>query len=123
MADSSEQAFRIAGSLAFREAARRSGVQLLEPVFDVEVTVPEEHLGDVIGDINRRRGHVVDIEENFGLKAIRAQVPLSEMFGYATSVRSLTQGRASYAMQFHHYEPVPRTVQEVIVAKAGGSLS
>jgi elongation factor G len=65
----------------------------------------------------------VDIEENFGLKAIRAQVPLSEMFGYATSVRSLTQGRASYAMQFHHYEPVPRTVQEVIVAKAGGSLS
>jgi elongation factor G len=123
MADSSEQAFRIAGSLAFREAARRAGVQLLEPVFDVEVTVPEEHLGDVIGDINRRRGHVVDIEENFGLKAIRAQVPLSEMFGYATSVRSLTQGRASYAMQFHHYEPVPRTVQEVIVAKAGGSLS
>lgn len=123
MADSSEQAFRIAGSLAFRDAARRAGVQLLEPVFDVEVTVPEEHLGDVIGDINRRRGHVVDIEENFGLKAIRAQVPLSEMFGYATSVRSLTQGRASYAMQFHHYEPVPRTVQEVIVAKAGGSLS
>ena len=123
MTDSSEQAFRIAGSLAFREAARRAGVQLLEPVFDVEVTVPEEHLGDVIGDINRRRGHVVDIEENFGLKAIRAQVPLSEMFGYATSVRSLTQGRASYAMQFHHYEPVPRTVQEVIVAKAGGSLS
>jgi elongation factor G len=109
--------------VAFREAARRAGVQLLEPVFDVEVTVPEEHLGDVIGDINRRRGHVVDIEENFGLKAIRAQVPLSEMFGYATSVRSLTQGRASYAMQFHHYEPVPRTVQEVIVAKAGGSLS
>jgi elongation factor G len=123
MTDSSEQAFRIAGSLAFREAAKRAGVQLLEPVFDVEVTVPEEHLGDVIGDINRRRGHVVDIEENFGLKAIRAQVPLSEMFGYATSVRSLTQGRASYAMQFHHYEPVPRTVQEVIVAKAGGSLS
>ena len=123
LSDSSEQAFRIAGSIAFREAARKAGVQLLEPVFDVEVTVPEEHLGDVIGDINRRRGHVVDIEENFGLKAIRAQVPLSEMFGYATSVRSLTQGRASYAMQFHHYEPVPRNVQELIVAKAGGSLS
>ena len=123
LSDSSEQAFRIAGSLAFREAAKQAGVQLLEPMFDVEVTVPEEHLGDVIGDINRRRGHVVDIEENFGLKAIRAQVPLSEMFGYATSVRSLTQGRASYAMQFHHYEPVPRNVQEMIVAKAGGSLS
>jgi elongation factor G len=118
--DSTEQAFRIAGSLGFRDGARKAGVQVLEPVFRVEVTVPDEHLGDVIGDLNRRRGRVVDIDDSFGLKAIRAEVPLAEMFGYATDVRSLTQGRASFAMQFDHYEAVPRTVQEQLVARAGG---
>ena len=98
--DSSEIAFKIAGSLAFKEAARRAKPVLLEPIFSVEVVTPEEYMGDVIGDLNRRRGRVHGMEQRGNAKVITAHVPLSEMFGYATDVRSMTQGRATYTMQF-----------------------
>ena len=117
--DSSEQAFKIAGSIGFREAARKAGIQILEPIFAVEVVVPEEYMGDVIGDLNRRRGQVTHMADQQGLKVVNAFVPLAAMFGYATDVRSLTQGRASYSMEFDHYAAVPRNVQEEIAATAG----
>ncbi|TVR02807.1 MAG: elongation factor G [Deltaproteobacteria bacterium] len=117
--DSSEQAFRIAGAIGFRDGARQAGVQVLEPVFSVEVDTPEEYMGDVIGDLNRRRGQVTEMAERHGIKVVRALVPLAEMFGYSTDVRSLTQGRASYSMEFDHYAPVPRSVQEEIAVHTG----
>ena len=113
--DSSEIAFKIAGSLAFKEAARRAKPVLLEPVFSVEVVTPEEYMGDVIGDLNRRRGRVNNMEERGNAKVITAQVPLSEMFGYATDVRSMTQGRATYTMQFDSYEEVPPNIADQVV--------
>jgi elongation factor G len=113
--DSSEIAFKVAGSLAFQEAARRAKPVLLEPVFSVEVTTPEEFMGDVIGDLSRRRGRVDGMEPRGNAQVIRGHVPLSEMFGYATDVRSMTQGRATYTMQFDRYEEVPPNIAEKVV--------
>jgi elongation factor G len=117
--DSSGPAFEVAGSLAFQEAAKRGGVQLLEPMMSVEVVCPENYLGDVIGDLNSRRGKILDMGQRANARVIRAEVPLASMFGYATDVRSKTQGRATHTMQFSHYAPVPATIQEEIVAKRG----
>ena len=110
--DSSEMAFKIAGSMAIKEAARKAGVQLLEPVMDVEVVTPDDYMGDVMGDLSGRRGLIQGSEPRGNATVVRARVPLSEMFGYATDVRSMTQGRASYTMQFGSYEPAPNSVQE-----------
>ena len=118
--DSSEMAFKIAGSLALQEAARKAGVKLLEPVMDVEVTTPEEYMGDVIGDLNARRGKVEGMNQRGNSQVIRAQVPMSEMFGYATDLRSKTQGRATYSMQFSSYQDVPDSIAEEIVAHRRG---
>lgn len=113
--DSSEMAFKIAGSMAIKEALRKGNPQLLEPTMKVEVTVPEEYMGDVIGDINSRRGQVEGMELIAGAQVIRAYVPLAEMFGYATSLRSNTQGRATYSMQFDHYVPVPKSIADEVL--------
>jgi elongation factor G len=113
--DSSEIAFKIAGSLALKEAAKRAKPVLLEPVFSVEVVTPEEYMGDVIGDLNRRRGRVHGMEPRGNAQVVTAHVPLSEMFGYATDVRSMTQGRATYTMQFDSYEEVPPNIAEKVV--------
>jgi elongation factor G len=118
--DSSEMAFKIAGSMAMQEAARRAGVQLLEPVMDVEVVTPEEYMGDVIGDLNGRRGSIGEMGQRGNGRVINAQVPLSEMFGYATDLRSKTQGRAAFTMQFGSYQPVPDSVAQELVAKVRG---
>jgi elongation factor G len=118
--DSSEMAFKIAGSMALQEAARKAGVKLLEPVMDVEVTTPDEYMGDVIGDLNSRRGKVEGMTQRGNSQVIRAQVPMSEMFGYATDLRSKTQGRATYSMQFHSYQDVPESISEEIVASRRG---
>jgi elongation factor G len=118
--DSSEMAFKIAGSLAFREAAKKAHPVLLEPIEDVEVVVPEEYMGDVMGDLNSRRGHIEGMEPRAGAQVIRARVPLATMFGYATDVRSMTQGRATYTMQFSHYAEVPGTIAQEIIAQQGG---
>ncbi|MBU1034884.1 elongation factor G [Patescibacteria group bacterium] len=113
--DSSEAAFKIAASMAFQEACRRGGVALLEPIMKVEVVTPEQYMGDVIGDLNSKRGQVQEMTERAGAKVIDALVPLAEMFGYATSLRSMTQGRASYSMEFSHYAEAPQNVTAAIV--------
>jgi elongation factor G len=118
--DSSEIAFKIAGSMAFKEAARKASPVLLEPVMSVEVVVPEEYMGDIIGDLNARRGRVEGMEHRAGSQVIRSHVPLSEMFGYATDMRSRTQGRATYSMHFARYEEAPRSVAEEIIARVQG---
>ncbi len=118
--DSSEVAFKIAGSMAWRDAARDAGPVLLEPVMAVEITTPEEYMGDVMGDISSRRGKVLGMEMHGRTQIVNARVPLAEMFGYATDLRSATQGRANYSMQFESYEPTPRTVSEEVVARATG---
>jgi elongation factor G len=118
--DSSEIAFKIAGSMAFKQAARKASPVLLEPIMSVEVVVPEEFMGDVIGDLSSRRGKVLGMDTRPAAQAIDARVPLAQMFGYATDVRSMTQGRATYTMQFSHYEPVPAAVAEGIIAKFDG---
>lgn len=118
--DSSEIAFKIAGSLAFREAASKAAPKLLEPVMDVEVVVPEEYMGDVIGDLNSRRGRMEGVESRSGMQVITAFVPLSEMFGYATDLRSNTQGRATYTMQFDHYEQMPENIAQEIIKRVKG---
>jgi elongation factor G len=118
--DSSELAFKIAGSMAFKEGARRASPVLLEPMMAVEVTTPEDYMGDVIGDINSRRGQIQAMEERSGARVVKALVPLSEMFGYVGDLRSKTSGRASYSMQFDSYAEVPRNVAEEIIAKAKG---
>lgn len=118
--DSSEMAFKIAGSMAFRDAAKRAKPVLLEPVEDVEVVVPEEYMGDVMGDLNSRRGHIVGMEPRAGAQVIHATVPLAQMFGYATDLRSMTQGRATYTMQFSHYAEVPSALAQEIIAQQGG---
>ncbi len=117
--DSSERAFKIAGSMAFKEGMRRARPRLLEPVMAVEVVTPEEYLGDVIGNLNGRRGRVEHLEPVGGSQSIRASVPLAEMFGYATDLRSMTQGRATFSMQFDRYEEVPASIAETIVASEG----
>jgi len=119
--DSSEMAFKIAGSMALKEAGKKAGAVILEPVMDVEVVVPEEYMGDVIGDINRRRGKVAGIVPRSDAHVIASTVPLAEMFGYATRLRTLSQGRAVYSMQFAHYDAVPQSVSEEIVSKVQGS--
>jgi elongation factor G len=118
--DSSEMAFKIAGSMAFKEAARRAGPVILEPMMAVEVTTPEDYMGDVIGDLNSRRGHIQQMDERSGSRIIKALVPLSEMFGYVGDLRSRTQGRANYTMQFDSYAEVPASVSKEIIAKATG---
>jgi elongation factor G len=118
--DSSEMAFKIAGSMAFKEAARKADAVLLEPMMAVEVTTPEDYMGDVIGDLNGRRGQIQAMDERAGARVIQALVPLSEMFGYVGDLRSKTQGRASYSMQFDSYSEVPPGIAKEIVAKARG---
>ena len=118
--DSSEMAFKIAGSMAFKEAAGKAGMALLEPVMEVEVVTPEDYMGDVIGDLTSRRGRVGEMSERGASKVIHATVPLAEMFGYATDLRSKTQGRATYTMQFSSYEQVPSSLAQEIVAKVRG---
>ncbi|MEZ5185267.1 MAG: elongation factor G [Candidatus Nanopelagicales bacterium] len=118
--DSSELAFKIAGSMAFKEAARKAKPVLLEPMMAVEVTTPDDFMGDVIGDLNSRRGQIQAMEERSGARVVKALVPLSEMFGYVGDLRSKTQGRASYSMQFDSYAQVPNNVAEEIIAKARG---
>jgi elongation factor G len=118
--DSNEMAFKIAGSMAFKEAARKASPVLLEPVMAVEVTVPEEHMGTIIGDINSRRGRIEGMEHSGGSQVIKAMVPLKEMFGYVNDIRSSTQGRASYSMQFARYEEAPRMISEEIIGRNQG---
>ncbi|MBI5188802.1 MAG: elongation factor G [Nitrospirae bacterium] len=115
--DSSEMAFKIAGSIAFKEAAKKARPVLLEPIMGVEVVTPEEYMGDVIGDLNSRRGKIQNMEKRGNVQVIRAQVPLSEMFGYATDLRSETQGRATYTMQFSHYEEVSKGISDGIIGR------
>jgi elongation factor G len=119
--DSSAMAFELAGSMAFQAAARRAGMQLLEPIMSVEVVTPEEFMGNVIGELNARRGKVTGMEPRAGVQVIASEVPLSTMFGYATDLRSATQGRATFTMQFSHYAPVPAQLAEEIVAKVMGA--
>lgn len=118
--DSSEMAFKIAASIAFKEAAKRANPVLLEPIMSIEVVTPEEYMGDVIGDINSRRGKIQGIEKRGNMQIIKAYAPLAEMFGYATVLRSMTQGRASYTMQFSHYEEVPKSVSDNIISVMKG---
>jgi elongation factor G len=118
--DSSEIAFKVAGSLAFKEAAKRAKPVLLEPIFSVEVVTPEQFLGEVIGDLSRRRGRVEGQERVGNALSVTALVPLSEMFGYATDLRSNTQGRANYSMQFERYDEVPPNISEKIVEQRTG---
>jgi len=118
--DSSEMAFKIAGSMCFKKAARAAHPVLLEPIMAVEAVTPDEYMGDVIGDLNSRRGRVEGIEQRGNSQVIRAQVPLAEMFGYATDLRSRTQGRATYTMQFSSYQEVPESVSREIVARVRG---
>jgi elongation factor G len=118
--DSSEMAFKIAGSMAFKEACAKAKARLLEPIFDVEVVVPDEYMGDIIGDLSSRRGRIGGMFQRGSARVIAASVPLAEMFGYATRMRSISQGRAVYSMQFSRYETLPQAVAEEIVAKAKG---
>ena len=118
--DSSEMAFKVAGSMAFRAAARKAGAELLEPVMQVEVVVPEEYMGDTISDLNSRRGRVRSMDAKAGTQIVNARVPLAEMFGYATDLRSRTQGRATYSMHFARYEQVPQAVSEEVIGRIQG---
>jgi elongation factor G len=118
--DSSEMAFKIAGSMCFKEACRRASPVLLEPIMAVEVVTPDDYLGDVIGDLASRRGHVEGMDQRANNQVVRAEVPLAEMFGYATDLRSRTQGRATYTMQFKSYQEVPESVAKEIVARVRG---
>jgi elongation factor G len=118
--DSSEMAFKIAGQMAFREAARKAGPILLEPIMGVEVVTPDEYMGDVMGDLSSRRGRIEGMEARGNTQVVRAQVPLSEMFGYSTDLRSRTQGRATYTMQFHSYQQVPEVIAQEIVKRVRG---
>jgi elongation factor G len=116
--DSSEMAFKIAGSMAVKEAARQASPVLLEPVMEVEVVTPADFLGDVIGDLSSRRGKIGGMTQRGDAQVVAADVPLAEMFGYSTQLRSMTQGRAVYSMQFDHYEEVPKNIAETIITKA-----
>jgi elongation factor G len=118
--DSSEMAFKIAGSMCFKKAAKAAHPILLEPIMSVEVVTPDAYMGEVIGDLNSRRGHMEGMEQRGNSQVIRAQVPLSDMFGYATDLRSRTQGRATYTMQFNSYQEVPESVSREIVARVRG---
>jgi elongation factor G len=117
--DSSERAFKIAGSMAFKEAMKRAKPTLLEPTMAVEVTTPEEYLGDVMGNLNSRRGRIESMNPLGNAQVVKASVPLSEMFGYATDLRSMTQGRADFTMQFDRYEEVPQSIASEITEAQG----
>ena len=119
--DSSEIAFKIAGSYALRDGILKAEPVLLEPLMKIEVTVPEEYMGDVISDLNARRGDIYSMEPKSGAEIIKADVPLSEMFGYATDLRSLTQGRGTYIMQFDRYSEVPKNIAQRIIERRGYS--
>jgi len=119
--DSSEIAFKVAASMAFKDAAKKAQPVILEPVMSVEVVTPEDYMGDVIGDLNSRRGRIESMEKRGNVQVVKARVPLSDMFGYATDLRSKTQGRATYTMQFDHYEEVPKSIAEAIIAKVQGA--
>jgi elongation factor G len=121
--DSSEMAFRIAGSMALKEAVKRAKPVLLEPMMKVEVVVPEEFMGSVTGDLHSRRGRVGSTENRLSSTIIQCKVPLSEMFGYSTDLRSMTQGRATYSMHFSHYEEAPKAVSEEVISKIRGKSS
>ena len=112
--DSSEVAFKMAAMMAFKSAAQKGGAVILEPIMKVEVITPEESMGDVIGDLSSKRGQIQEMTDRGNSKIVRAQVPLSEMFGYATSLRSMTQGRASYSMEFEHFADAPKNIEEQI---------
>jgi len=116
--DSSALAFEIAAKACFREGMKKAGPIILEPIMDVEVTTPQDHVGDVVGDLNRRRGQIQNQESSGSTVIVRAHVPLKEMFGYISHLRSMTKGRASFTMQFHHYDPVPRNIADEIMAKS-----
>jgi len=116
--DSNEMAFKIAGSMGFKEGALKASPVLLEPIMGVEVETPEEYMGDVMGDLNRRRGIILGMDDSAGVKVLKAEVPLSEMFGYSTSLRSQTQGRATYTMEFKKYQDAPANVAEAVIKKA-----
>jgi len=119
--DSSAQAFEVAASLCFQDGAKRAGLHLLEPVMKNEVVVPEQYMGDVIGDLNSRRGRILGMSQRGNAQVIDSEVPLASMFGYVTDLRSMTQGRATSSLHFSHYAPVPPIVQEQIVAKVKGA--
>ena len=121
--DSSEMAFKICASMSFQDACKRAKAQLLEPVMAVEVVTPEDFMGDVIGGLNSKRGKVKEMEDRAGAKVIKSEVPLGGMFGYSADLRSATQGRANYSMEFLKYEPVPANVAEELIAKAGGNVN
>ncbi|MGC8778524.1 MAG: elongation factor G, partial [Candidatus Caldatribacteriaceae bacterium] len=116
--DSSDMAFKIAGSMAFRKGATEANPVLLEPIMNVEVLVPDENMGDVIGDLNARRGRILGMEPQNGYQKIKALVPLAELFRYSVDLRSITQGRGSFSMRFSHYEEVPAQIAEGIIEKA-----
>ena len=118
--DSNEMAFKVAGSMGFRAGCAQAKPVLLEPMMEVEVITPEEYMGDIVGDLNRRRGKVLGMGDRGNAKVVDAEVPLSEMFGYSTNVRSMSQGRAVYTMQFKHYEEVPNNIAQEIVASVKG---
>jgi elongation factor G len=119
--DSSEVAFKIATHKAFKDAFMKANPQILEPIMDVEVTTPEDYVGDVMGDLSSRRGRIEGQEQRGTATIIRCKVPLSEMFGYATDLRSFSQGRASYSMQFSHYDPVPAQISKKIIDERVGA--
>jgi elongation factor G len=121
--DSSELAFKIAGSMAFKNAVKKAGPIMLEPIMDVESVCPVDYVGDVISDLSSRRGKVLGMDTRSDVRVVAAQVPLAEMFGYATSIRSLTQGRATFTMQVSHYEPVPSSISETLKVSKGGQLN
>jgi elongation factor G len=116
--DSNEQAFQIAGSMGFKDGMRKAKPTLLEPIMKVEVTMPEEFMGDVMGDLTGRRGHILGMQSRTTTQVVQAEVPLANMFGYATTLRSMSQGRANYSMQFDHYQALPASLAEEIVAKS-----
>jgi len=116
--DSSALAFEIAAKACFREGMKKAAPIILEPIMDVEVTTPQDHVGDVVGDLNRRRGMIQNQDSSGSTIMVRAHVPLKEMFGYISDLRSMTKGRASFTMQFHHYDPVPRNIADEIMAKS-----
>ena len=116
--DSNEMAFKIAGSMGFKEGARKAQPALLEPIMGVEVETPEDYMGDVVGDLNRRRGMILGMDDNAGIKVLKAEVPLAEMFGYSTTLRSLSQGRATYSMEFKKYQEAPANIAEAVIKKA-----
>ncbi len=119
--DSSEMAFKIAGSMAFKEACKKASPVLLEPIFAIEVTTPEEYMGDVLGNLNSRRGRIEGMEKEGNAQIIKGKVPLAEMFGYATDLRSMSQGRATFSMQFSNYDEVPKSISEAVIAKVQGN--